>query len=115
MDSNLQSESDGEEQSQNDEAIGVYYVPTSELEKQPENRTYQRKALWTPDGWAETSDGETIEDAPDERSLDAFRNRWGRSRNYFVMRPDEVPGEAEVQDPAFSPDELGLDVEYRED
>lgn len=102
-----------DEQEEETEAIGVYHLSPSELTKEAEERTYEQDALWTPEGWAETSNGETIEDAPEERTLEAFQKNWGRSRHFYVFRPDEVPGDVEVTDPVVSAKDIGLEDELR--
>lgn len=95
------------------EAIGVYYLAGEELTKDPADRTYVQDALWTPEGWVETSNGETVEDAPEERTLEAFEEFWGDSRHFFVYRPDEVPGEIEESEPVVSAGDIGLEDELR--
>ena len=110
----IEAESEAEAREENREAsdesaIGVYYVTSDELVESPSDRTYRRRVLWTGDGWTPTSNGELVQRAPDERTLDAFIDEFG-GRNYFVMSPDDVPGTAAVEEPRFGIDDLDLDV-----
>lgn len=96
--------------------LGIYYVASDELTDPPETRTYQRKAVWTPEGWEAGSDGEIIEDAVRDRphalTAEWLRERFS-SRNYFVMPPEAVPGDVEDQDPLVTADDVGYVQELR--
>jgi len=102
-----------DDQDEDGGAIGVYYLSPSETSKPAEERTYEQDALWTPEGWAETSNGETIEDAPEERTLESFESHWAGSRHFYVFRPDDVPGEVEETEPVVSAEDMGLEDELR--
>lgn len=92
-----------------DAPIGVYYVEANELVLEPEDRTYHRRVLWTEDGWSPSSNGEMVEEAPDEKTLEAFIGVYA-GRNYLVTPPEEVPGTVVEEPPRFSISDLELDV-----
>lgn len=93
--------------------IGIYSLSTEEMEKPSEERTYSRKGLWTPEGWAQTSNPSIIQDAPEEKTYKAFKQRFGLNTHRWVFRPETVPGEVVVDEPTFTAEEIGLeDVEW---
>lgn len=89
--------------------IGIYYVSSEELIEEPDDRTYRRCALWTAQGWKPTSNSGFVERAPDEETLDSFRNIFA-ARNFFVMTPESVPGSVEIKESNHTVEDMDIDV-----
>lgn len=104
----------GGDRDDENERIGIYYIPSHESANPPAERTYQEKAVWTGDGWAPDSEGEIVEAAvehgPSELTA-AWLREWFSDRGHFVGRRQEVPGEIETQEPTCTASELGHEAE----
>jgi hypothetical protein len=81
--------------------IGIYRVDRDELESPPEERMYYQQALFdTETGeWIDTSDPKFISMAPDEKTIEAFDDRYATARS-VVAEPDDIPGEIVVSEPS---------------
>lgn len=91
-----------------EEAIGVYKISV-----EGDSLELVRLALWTPDGWTKTSNGGMVAIAPEEKTLEGFKDEFHGSR-MRVEHPADVEAEVTVGDPPASVEEMGLDVEIRD-
>lgn len=96
------------------DAIGIYYVRSEDLIKEPNERTYLRCALWTAKGWAPTSNSGFVERAPATQTIDDFRNTFA-ARNFIVMSPESVPGTVEIKESDHTVEDMDIDVPVIED
>lgn len=93
-----------------DAPIGIYSRSADEFAKPPEERTYERRALWTPDGWHLSSHWPTVRDAPAERTVQAFALRF-QGRTALVAHPEDVPGNVIVPQREDTVEAVYIDVE----
>lgn len=107
---------EGDQNGDNPDRLGVYYVPSHEATNPPRERTYQEKAVWTGDGWKHDSEAEIVEAAA-EHGPSELTGAWLREffsdSNHVVGRPEEILGEIENQTPTYTASDRGYETELR--
>lgn len=93
-----------------EEAIGIYKYTVSGEESEVD---LKRHAVWTPDGWTKTSNAGMVGIAPEEKTLEAFKDAYHGSQ-MRVAHPADVEGEVVVGDPTVTIEDMGLDVDVLE-